>query len=90
MTWPVIQAASSVTSQAIRRAGSSGVVPRGEGLGQHDRGAGVDGPVRVEHRGGQRAQRAVAAAAGVVADQDVQESGSCGGRLDEPGRRIGV
>ena len=31
MTWPVIQAASSVTSQAIRRAGSSGVPQRPEG-----------------------------------------------------------
>jgi hypothetical protein len=28
MTWPVIQAASSVASQAIRRAGSSGVPQR--------------------------------------------------------------
>ncbi len=120
MTWPVIQAASSVASQAMRRAGSSGLpqrpcgkrrrfascasggaypvstgpgltlVPRREGLRQQDGGPGVDGPVRVEHSRVQAAQRAVAAAAGVVADEDVQVPERRGRGLDEPGWRAGV
>ena len=62
----------------------------GEGLGQQDAGAGVDGPVRVEHGGGQRAERPVAAAARVVADQDVQVADVSGRRVDELGWRVGA
>jgi hypothetical protein len=46
-------------------------------------GPGVDGPVRVQHGGGQRAERTVAAAAGVVADEDVQVPEGLAGRVDE-------
>ena len=60
----------------------------GEGLGQQDRGAGVDGPVRVQHGGGQRAQGTVAAAAGVVGHQDVQVPEGLAGRTDELRRRV--
>ena len=53
----------------------------GEGLGQQDGGAGVDSPVRVEHVRIERAQGAVATAAGVVAHQNVQvpQRTGCGG-----------
>src|SRR5579859_2709246 len=64
------------------------VVAGGERLGQQDRGAGVDRPVRVEHRRVQGAERAVAAAAGVVADQDVQVAERGRRRLDELGRGL--
>jgi hypothetical protein len=36
------------------------------------------------------ARRVIPQRSRVVAAQDVQESGNCGGRLDEPGRRTGV
>jgi hypothetical protein len=55
----------------------------GEGLGQQDHRSGVDRPVGVEHRGVQRAERAVAAAAGVVADQDVQVPEGTGRGVDQ-------
>jgi hypothetical protein len=61
----------------------------GEGLGEQDRGPGVDGPVRVEQARVQAAERTVAAAAGVIADQYVQVAAGVRGGVDEPGGRVG-
>jgi len=47
-------------------------VLRGERLHQQEGRAGVDGPVGVEHLGGQVAEGPIAARSGVVADEDVQ------------------
>jgi len=57
------------------------VVLGGEGLRQQDGGSSGDGPVRVEHRGIEGAEWAVTAAAGVVADEDVEVP-------ERPGRHV--
>jgi len=64
-----------------------GAVP-GVGLDEEQHRAGVDRPVRVEPRGVDRVEGAVAAAEGVVGDEDVEPSAQRrGGRGDEFGGR---
>jgi hypothetical protein len=57
----------------------------GEGVRQKDRGAGLTGPVRVEHGFVQSLARTVAAALGVVTNEDVEvPKSACAGGPRSP------